>query len=422
MSAMTRRLFMGGLIVGASSCASRKPVLPLTKPFQSPDYSDAELERIFADNGEPANNGYVVKGLGDWPLWWNQQPLEMARWPADSDAIDYAHLPTSNNEGSFLLTDAALRVLFTSHGYSDALPNDGGPVLFGIRGVKRTDGLSHSASLEDRIELVETTPDHFNYRCLLGVWDVRRGTLWTATASTVPHVAYLYAQREAATFTSEANMMPTGLYRYTVGTHRNRSSSAQPGAFRPSNKAFAVVRCVQQGPLEMNRYQYWDTRDSNHGDNMHAGTYSTREDRPQFWSAGCQVIPGFYKRGSTMPNGIWALFRVAAGLESTPVITKRTEVAPGRYDIKTSDDGRNFRYLLTTGRDVRLSSEGTPAATLRFGSSGSSVVSLQAALGIPANQRDGVLGIGMQRLLLGRDEITTPIVDQAVASNLGFQI
>jgi len=422
MGTLSRRRFTSALAaMGVSRMlgGTRLPYMQaLAVPIRDapPELDDAALLRIFVDNSEPLEQEYVVKGLNDWPLWWDHQPLEMAVWPADPETIDYAHLPAGDDE-SFVLNDAALRRILESHSYSRLVA--GQPlVLFGIRGARRTQAAPAEPVFEDVIELVEVPPDHFDYKCVLGVWDTAARKVWATFASTTPHVAYLFAQREASTFSNEANMMPTGLYRYAVGTHRNATSSTQPGAFRPDSKAFAVLRCVDDGPITMSRHQFWDTRPTNHGDNIHAGTYSSRADRPRYWSAGCQVVPGFYDADG--PQGDWARFRIAAGLRRSPRITRNEEIAPGRFDVATSEDGRRYSYLLTTGRDVRLASENRLAPTLRFGSSGAKVRALQAALGVPEAERDGIFGLDVQTRLLRTGETTTPIVDEKLARTLGI--
>ncbi|HEX7079405.1 MAG TPA: hypothetical protein VF329_00120 [Gammaproteobacteria bacterium] len=428
----SRRRFAAGLVTAgftapwlAKRCLAQDELPIADAP---PEQTDAALERIFVDNSEPPEGEYVVKGLYDWPLWWEETPLEMAVWPADAETIDYAHLPSPNSDASFALNDAALRRIVASHGYS-RLAAAPPLVLFGVRGARRAAEPTSPPDFENEVEIVEVPPDHFDYKCLLGVWNTESRKVWVTAASTAPHVAYLYAQREASTFSNEANMMPTGLYRYRVGTHRNGTPSLQPGAFRTAERAFAVLRCVQYGPLTMSRGQYWDTAPTNHGNNIHAGTYGTRADRPRFWSAGCQVLPGYYSdengvpsEENAFPQGDWARFRIAAGLARAPRITRHEELAPGRFNVETSEDGRRYEYLLTTGRDVRLAGEGRDARTLRFGSSGPKVKALQAALGLPPGQRDGIFGPGVQKLVLAKGDTHTPIVDARLASVLGFDL
>lgn len=424
---LSRRHFLTGLgAAGFTGPFLARPGFaqgPMPIENTPPNLDDEALERAFLDNSEPLEGGYVVKGLGgnqygSWPFWWELDPPEMADWPPDSRTVDYAHLPARDAGESFPLSDAALRRIVASHAYR---PLSNRFVLFGIRGARCADEAA-AARFGSAIDLVEVHPDHFDHRCLLGVWDTRARTVWATPASTTPHVAYLYAQREASTFSNEANMLPTGMYRYRVGTHRNGTSSFQPGAFRPDNPAFAVLRCVEEGPITMSRDQFWDTRDTNHGDNIHAGTYSTRADRPKYWSAGCQVIPGYYSDGNKVPQGEWARFRMAAGLKRTPELTRHERIEDDRFNVETSEDGRRYSYVLTTGRDVRLAGENAAVAALRFGSTGPKVRELQAALGLPTGERDGIFGLGVQKALLTSGKTTAPIVDAKLANALGFNL
>lgn len=419
MSRLSRRAFA----LGASALAASRihALEPAVEPIsdEPPLLDDAALLRAFVDNAEPAD-GQVVKGLNDWPLWWNTQPLEKAVWPKNADSVDYSHLPEGDTR-AFKLNDTVLQRIVAANAYTRLFP-DQALVLFGIRGASRTGQVAASPEFQGEIEVVEAVPDHFDYRCLLGVWNRTTRKVWVAPASTVPHVAYLFAQREAGTFSNEANMVPTGLYRYVVGTHRNATSSFQPGAFRPDMNAFVVVRCVQDGPLTLGRNQFWDVRLTNHGDNIHAGTYTVREDRPRFWSAGCQVLPGSYTGGNLVPQGDWARFRIAAGLARTPAIASRRDLGGGRFDVQTREDGRRFNYLLTTGRDVRLAGENALPRTLRLGSVGTAVKALQAALGIPATRQDGIFGQDVQARILARKVATAPIIDPKIARELGINL
>lgn len=417
-----RRRFLGAAAGFATVAGLSRRARAATAPIEDapPALGDAELLEIFTDNREPTDTGLVVKGLNDWPLWWEDPaPFEQAVWPEDENAIDYAHFEPEFSDAEFMLTDAALRRILAANSFAPIASNP--RVLFGLRGCMLAEEEAAIPAFKSALRVREARPDHFSYRCLMGVWDRNLKMVWATPASTVPHVAYLYAQREAGTFANEANMMPTGLYRYKVGTHRNGSRGRQPGAFRPDNKGFAVIRSVDDGPIRLSRDKYWDTRTTNHGDNIHAGTYTApRDDRPLFWSAGCQVIPGYYQPQGETPQGGWARFRIAAGLDRDPTLTRNTEVSPGRFDVATKEDGRRFSYLLTTGRDARLAG-GPDAAlppTLRFGSRGDLVKTLQAALGVPAASRDGVFGVGTQRLLLGGGHSNTAIVDPAMIADL----
>lgn len=419
---INRRKMLSGSAALAGLTGLRPHALAAISPISNapPTLSDNELLEIFTDNREPPDTDLVVKGLNDWPLWWDDPaPLEKAVWPADDQTIDYAHIKAEFSDTNFEVTDAALQRILAANSFTPIASNRN--VLFGLRGCMLADEEPAIPAFKTSIRVREARPDHYSYRCLMGVWDRVLKRVWATPASTTPHVAYLYAQREAGTFANEANMMPTGLYRYKIGTHRNGSRGRQPGAFRPDNKGFAVIRSVDDGPIKLSRDKYWDTRTTNHGDNIHAGTYSApRDDRPLFWSAGCQVIPGYYQPKGETPQGGWARFRIAAGLDRDPTLTRNNEIQPGRFDVATREDGRRFSYLLTTGRDVRIAGDrdaGLPRC-LRFGSRGELVKKLQAALGVSAGGRDGVFGIGTQRRLLDGGFSDTAIVDDAMIADL----
>lgn len=380
-----------------------------------PTLSDDELLDVFVSNAEPAGAQFVNKGLNDWPLWWdNPLPLERAVWPDDEKAIDYAHIRAVATNEPFTLNHDVLQRLLSANGFTRLVPGNR-RVLFGLRGCVLAAPGAPKTAFADSIELLEKSPDHYDYRCVIGVWDRVAKKVWAGPGSTVPHVAYLYAQREAGTFATEANMMPTGLYRYKVGTHRNGSKSRQPGAFRPDNKGFAVLRCVEDGPISMSRDRYWDIRDTTHGDNIHAGTYSApREDRPNYWSAGCQVIPGYYNPNGETPQGDWARFRIAAGLARSPALSRNVELDSGGFDATSAEDGRRYSYLLITGREARLAATNVEAISprLRFGSYGATVKKLQAALGVSETNQDGIFGVGTQRRLIEGGHSDTGIVDE----------
>ena len=428
MTGISRRnliLTLGSACVAWPAVSRANDTLTHDDPIldELPNFDDGALERVFVDNSEPLIDGdnYVVKGLRDYrPLWWEVEPLEMAEWPSDEHSIDYAHLRGNTTGESFPLSDAVLRRLVKSHSYAP-LQAGHSRVLLGIRGARKASN-DENPEFADRIELVETRPDHFDYRCLLGIWDTAARKVWAVNASTVPHVAYLRAQRMARTIQWEANMMPTGMYRYRVGTHRNRSANFQPGAFRPESRSFAVIRCVRPGTLILSNDQYWDMRPTNHGDNIHAGTYSTREDRPKYFSAGCQVIAGYYSDSNRKPQGDWARFRVAAGLQRTPTITRLEEVRENRFEVETSEDGTRYSYILTTGRDLMLEGMNRSTPTLRYGSRGSKVSELQAALGLPAAEQDGIFGLGVQTALLHGRQAATPVVGRQFARSLGMEL
>jgi len=95
-------------------------------------------------------------------------------------------------------------------------------------------------------------------------------------------------------------------------------------------------------------------------DNVHPGQL-----RVGFSSAGCLILPGFYKGGRH--TGIWNDFRSAAG-------------------IHADSNGQQCSLMLLTGLDVALAASSRTgsagAIRPRHGSTGARTAALQAALGL----------------------------------------
>jgi hypothetical protein len=157
MHVLSRRRFAAGLITAgfAAPWLAKRCLAQAELPIADtpPEQDDAALARIFVDNSEPPAGEYVVKGLYDWPLWWEETPAEMAVWPADAETIDYAHLPARDTDASFALNDAALHRIVASHSYS-RLAAAGSLVLFGVRGARRAAEPASPPDFESEVELV----------------------------------------------------------------------------------------------------------------------------------------------------------------------------------------------------------------------------------------------------------------------------
>jgi hypothetical protein len=141
-------------------------------------------------------------------------------------------------------------------------------------------------------------------------------------------------------------------------------------------------------------------------DNVHAAMLDERSSPPFFSSAGCQVVAGRYRDG--IPTGAWAEFRKAAGLTHPPTMLDQKGA--------TSDDGRDFDYLLSTGDEAAAVATGLAdlPKTLRYGSSGSLVVEMQEKLGMRLTDRDGVFGRAtLGKYLLWRQQEMLPLTGVA---------
>jgi hypothetical protein len=328
------------------------------------DLSDEVVRDILYEESEPGKQAKAVIQ----PYWFQQAigTRPSPNWPADNISFDYAHLISQpNSDEPFMLTALILEKLAALNSFirRPDLPR----LLFGLRGCTLADGGDQTDWSQGHM-VRATRPNHIDPKCLIGVWDTAKTAIALFKASTVPNVDLMEKQVEGSL---GCNMLPTGFHQYQVGPHRG---PRQPGAFR------------QQTPLWVHRSKktlsyaandpgnVWDDLDGDLPfDNIHAAMLSARKKAPFFSSAGCQVVAGAYTSNHE-PTGPWAKFRTAAGLAHPPDLLG----ASGN----TKDDGRQFEYLLLTGKDAQLAAQGAPTISraLRFGSSGGLVSELQHKL------------------------------------------
>lgn len=354
------------------------------------------------------------------------------RWPAPGESVDYHHLAryAPPGSGSFDLDGDVLAFLASRNEFriSERLNGNKSHVLFGLRGAILPEGDDTGWSRRHRLQLA--TPDHVNFRCVLGVWDRRKNQLRCFTGSTVPHAAYMWAQVNRL---FACNMMPTGAYLYRVGPHPRKSTrSKQVGAFRMQGAYFEpkdgaatrpdsvfVVRTLNDMAYTTRAAkEAWST--VNPGDHIHSAVFNY--DTPgrrrhsggqKFASAGCQIVKGDYhldaeRRFTTQPDGPWAYFRAAAGLRRNPKMLDGSSV-------RTEDDGIEFQYFLFTGLEAALAATGATGfrrdyACIRFGSFGPNAAALQRALGLSG---DGKVGATTLTALIerqtARDALASPV-------------
>ena len=399
----------------------------------------AETGFAFAEAGKLEAMGGAVAAFSAL------EPKPKARWAPLAEHPDTKHLAhiaiNLNNGMSFQLTGAVLR---------KALENAATPVggkwsrrvLFGIRGAVPKAEVRPTApvTFQPGVLLSETEPDHVAYKCTMGIWDLDTDQLWVCRGSTVPaigNVWYSVNGQSPDRLGQGCNMMAPGVYGHVVGTHANGGSTRQPGAFRQAAK-LCVMRLASE-ELCFGKAIRWDTVSDANGpaiwDNIHAGLYAPKAWGAEHYSAGCQVLPGTVREKATRdtPEGNWAQFRVAAGLQPAPEIAPVPQ-GPGNPGgnprvVQTTEDGQAFTYLLLTAREVRLAGENLDAAPgdpkffkLRRGSQGDVVKRLQTALGL---NPDGDFGYLTQRAVIERQlEVSGEadgVVTAANAASLGLQ-
>jgi hypothetical protein len=343
-------------------------------------------------------------------------PKPVAKWPGLADHPDtkhLAHLKVDLNKGmSFDLSGAALRQALALAA-TPIGPKWSRKVLFGIRGAlpKATMSDEIPVRFAPQVAMREVEPNHVDYHCTMGVWDLDTDEVFVCHGSTVPAVGYLWhsvSGRSEAQMGRNSNMLPPGVYTHTVGTHADEKSSRQPGAFRQAAK-MCVMRLASETLSFRRDNVTWDTAsdaaDISIWNNIHAGLGASPDWGAKHYSAGCQVVRGtvLTRDSRDRPTGHWRAFREAAGLAPDPAVNAVNK--GGDYpSVSTPEDGAGFTYVLLTAREVRIAAENPDAPPtdvqflkLRRGSQGETVKLLQQALGVTA---DGDFGYLTQRALI----------------------
>jgi hypothetical protein len=326
--------------------------------------------------------------------------------PKDDEQPDYRHLDTSLASTIFLLNADAIELLIKANEFTP-LP---GKLVFALRGA----ALAGTNKLENasEIHIIDQRPDHRRFRCVIGVLDRSTKTLSAYQASTVPNAAYVYkcyAMAKAGTPLANltGNILPTGCYTYTVGTHHRGTNREIPTVLRLAQSATDASPVVVLRSINDTIYDRFDVFITTiPADNVHPGQMAQG-----FSSAGCLTIPGFYKNGQH--TGLWSDFRDALG------------IGPG-------SNGTHYSLMLVTGLDAALASQvkaGNRAfaeiARLRHGSAGPRVAALQAELGVKA-QASPQIGPSTRQALVSRqiaklgwsDGIYSPAMDQLLGLNI----
>lgn len=382
---MDRRIFLKGTTASAAALCTSLPGRAYSDSF-----SDDEIAEIILSEGDPyfhrasaTTDGEVVEFgamskekflkyiKSDGWRWYKipEGDRPMPEVPLPNNSPDLSHLSSfaAPPETSFMLTIEHLEFLASRNSFEFDSSNS--RRLIALRGCMLADpGVSDSGWAESH-QLVEVACNHIDLRCLIGVWDADSDRIRLFKASTVPNVNNMFAFRNEIT---GCNQMPTGLHRYVIGTHRAGSKTKQIGAFRQARPIVVLRTTNDLSYRNSDDFDFWD----DHGwpwDNIHSSIFSTRGRGVEFSSAGCQVVEGNYdwKNDPSKTRGAWAEFRVAAGL-------------PRKAD--TSADGRQYDYMLITGREAALAAQGNDDFNsnydvVRFGSTGPKAKAVQEMIG-----------------------------------------
>lgn len=335
-----------------------------------------------------------------------------AYWPSSPrNAPDTWHLPEEFADHPFELTLATLKGLAEINGFAPV--TDGhNKLIFGLRGCKLRNGGSRLEGVTEA-QLQPISPDHENFRCVIGVADVVTGVLSLYSASTVPRRTQMLKYYNRVNFgTSKVlcNMLPTGCYEYCVGSHFSTVNGEVKFVLRQGNgplpvNSSTVTTLRTHNDLAYGTQDYWDR--TKPGDNIHPAFLSV-----SFSSQGCLTLPGTqHGSGSshTTGTGEWRRFRKAAGFDG--------ERHGSRYDVMLLTGHEAAAYSLTNPVDwPRL-------ACLRHGSQGEVVAKLQQQIDALS---DGKFGPRTKELLASAQNDTigfatgTWTPDMAELMNLDF--
>ncbi len=327
--------------------------------------------------------------------------IDSVRWNTiDDEQPDYRHLDTRLAGTTFELTADDVAALIAANVFQPIA----GKLILGLRGARLVGGAKQENAAS--ITITDQRPNHRDFRCILAAYDPAARRLWAYQASTVPNAAYVFkcfSDFSAGTPIEglTGNILPTGCYTMTVGTHRKGTPGEIPTVLRLSTASTGASKVVVLRSLMDVTYDRFDRfQVATPADNIHPGQLSQG-----FSSAGCLTLPGRY--GNGQHTGIWADFRQAIGIDAT-------------------SDGRQFSLILLTGLDAAMAANiratgGDKARLrrLRTGSKGDAVVRLQNALGL-APDASRLIGPNTRSALISHqvaklgwaDGIYSPAMDQ----------
>ncbi len=324
---------------------------------------------------DTAHAGPTLEATSDWAK---------VKWPAnDDDAPDYHHVLAADRAAfsgkTFDLSARELELLIGANAF-DPLRNNG-RIVFALRGAELVQSAADSKTVDQQVDrpsltLRDTRPNHRDFRCVIGVYDLTTERLSGFAASTVPNpkaVSSYVANGQSG------NLTPTGCYRLNVGWHLvSKPERKIPGCLVENARTKAVIRSSNNHSYELTDDWFADRPT---GNNLHP---AKSESSASFSSWGCLVVRGNYVCGPNREKGThteqWGAFRKALGLAATG----------------TAEHGREYDVVVLTGLEAAIAGDivrqGAAAvrsavderlARLRQGSRGERVKKLQAKLGAP---------------------------------------
>ncbi len=324
-------------------------------------------------------------------------------WAPDDQQPDYAHLLIAEKKGvvsprSFSLTPEVLDLLIEANSFKPQGPRD--TFAFGIRGAELATGSVHETV--DKVELNEARPDHKDFHCTIGYYHRASRKISAFRASTVPTDRYMikYFQiinKQVADTGLRCNLLPTGLYRYRIGTHATKAHSVTPAlqlANYDDHKLAGVVTVLRTtNELSYRCDGNWDT--CSPGDNVHCAFLANG-----FSSCGCQTVQGQEETGP------WVKFQSV--LKAMGIGTAID------YVLLTGKEAAIAATLIAKGQAQQVDLVDACLRRLRGGSEGPAVTALQTALGM--SNPTGFFGATTRKQMvlreakLGRTDVKTDLI------------
>ena len=350
----------------------------------------------------------------------HHQSWNSVRWAEDDRSPDYKHIKEySLNNQTFDLTSKDLDLLIEANSFVPTIKN--GRIVFALRGCELVTDHGAAKVMPSQIDrtaltLRDTRPDHSNFKCVIGVYNITTKRLSGFISSTVPTRKAVLGYKEHQ---RSGNMMATGCYRFTVYWHlASKPNSRVPSCLTEHGKQKAVYRSINN--LEYDVEDIWENHRL-HGDNLHPSFGRTAS--AKFSSLGCLVVRGSYRpkgRANGKHIGEWAKFRKELGLD----------------DRGTRDHKKIFDVVLLTGLEAaiasRLRTEGLQQdpetvnpllLRLRQGSQGKHVRRLEQLLG---ERETGIFGPKVAKALADyqKDKLgwATGVYSQDMDGLLGWDV
>jgi hypothetical protein len=244
----------------------------------------------------------------------------------------------------------------------------GARLVFALRGCELANG---SVRRADGAKIRAVDPDHAHFLCVIGVADLASGKISAFRASTVANRTALLRQA-ASPAEAIANYLPSGRYRYRVGPHGGYGDGKDRPIYRPAlrqanvegqSSTQLVCRPVS-GPagVSINGLARWSVCVPQ--DNIHPADTPKLPSWEAFSSEGCTAVEAMSRcpiNTEISAGGAWSQFMADLGADKAP-------------------EGRAVLAVYFTGEEARLTRLDLTRLSLRPGSYGASVKTLQQLL------------------------------------------